>query len=347
MRLTQSSRSPTNSANSKPPVRRSYSSDHHSDSNHLGVKRPHANGKLSPIPGSPYVTDASAPPSPASKKPTPVNGHSAPKENGSPNGKSHLSANSSHADSISRARAKSSPYVAHRSPQPQSLNAAVEMLTSSQSESCHDSSAMRSYTSTSSSTDGHRRVTLIIPPATPTKGGKNSVPPSPSRPIPSVPNGKGWSGSRSTSAPTVAGKLISSPKINYSEYSYSWTRPVAQCRGVLISCDLANEPSEKPSDRGTDPSGAACTPCSSADPRCYVELWVRIHFSWSKRWLIVESYRTYPTLPKDLVDDIQHFSESDYARQYFSIHRTGFIFRRKVPVNQLMTWQKVSFFEHP
>jgi hypothetical protein len=27
--------------------------------------------------------------------------------------------------------------------------------------------------------------------------------------------------------------------------------------------------------------------------------------------------------------------------QYFSIHRKGFIFRRKIPVAQLMTWQKV------
>ncbi|EGN99612.1 hypothetical protein SERLA73DRAFT_53461 [Serpula lacrymans var. lacrymans S7.3] len=49
---------------------------------------------------------------------------------------------------------------------------------------------------------------------------------------------------------------------------------------------------------------------------------------------------TYPVLPQDLASDIQQFVESDYARQYFSIHRTGFIFRRKVPVAQMMTWQK-------
>ncbi|KAH7912259.1 Rho GTPase activation protein [Hygrophoropsis aurantiaca] len=49
---------------------------------------------------------------------------------------------------------------------------------------------------------------------------------------------------------------------------------------------------------------------------------------------------TYPMLPHDLASDIQQFVESDFARQYFSIHRTGFIFRRKVPVAQMMTWQK-------
>ncbi|XP_006460909.1 hypothetical protein AGABI2DRAFT_69042 [Agaricus bisporus var. bisporus H97] len=49
---------------------------------------------------------------------------------------------------------------------------------------------------------------------------------------------------------------------------------------------------------------------------------------------------TYPMLPEDLQIDIQHFSESDYAKQYFSTHKSGFIFRRRVPVAQLMTWQK-------
>ena len=56
----------------------------------------------------------------------------------------------------------------------------------------------------------------------------------------------------------------------------------------------------------------------------------------------VRFYRTYPILPHDLASAIQQFSESDYAKQYFSTHRTGFIFRRKVPVAQMMTWQKVS-----
>lgn len=48
-------------------------------------------------------------------------------------------------------------------------------------------------------------------------------------------------------------------------------------------------------------------------------------------------------LPQDLQMDIQQFSKSDYAKQYFSTYRSGFIFRRRVPVEQLMTWQKVSW----
>lgn len=47
-------------------------------------------------------------------------------------------------------------------------------------------------------------------------------------------------------------------------------------------------------------------------------------------------------LPHALVSDIQQFIESDYAKKYFSEHRTGFIFRRRIPMEQLMTWQKVN-----
>ncbi|PPQ77223.1 hypothetical protein CVT25_011069 [Psilocybe cyanescens] len=50
---------------------------------------------------------------------------------------------------------------------------------------------------------------------------------------------------------------------------------------------------------------------------------------------------TFPILPHALASDIQQFSESDYAKQYFSTHRTGFIFKRRVPVAQLMTWQRL------
>jgi hypothetical protein len=55
-----------------------------------------------------------------------------------------------------------------------------------------------------------------------------------------------------------------------------------------------------------------------------------------------KTIRTYPVLPHDLATDIQQFVESDYAKRYFSTHRTGFIFRRRVPLQQMMTWQKVS-----
>lgn len=52
-------------------------------------------------------------------------------------------------------------------------------------------------------------------------------------------------------------------------------------------------------------------------------------------------YRKYPILPHDLASDIQQFAESHFAKQYFSTHRTGIFFRRTVPVEQMMTWQKV------
>ncbi|CAE6452501.1 unnamed protein product [Rhizoctonia solani] len=46
------------------------------------------------------------------------------------------------------------------------------------------------------------------------------------------------------------------------------------------------------------------------------------------------------TLPRQLAEDIQQFQVSDFARRYFSTHKTGLIFRRRVPVEQLMVWQK-------
>lgn len=54
--------------------------------------------------------------------------------------------------------------------------------------------------------------------------------------------------------------------------------------------------------------------------------------------------RAHPVLPQDLASDIQQFVQTEFARQYFSTHRTGFIFRRRVPVERLMTWQKVLIF---
>lgn len=47
-------------------------------------------------------------------------------------------------------------------------------------------------------------------------------------------------------------------------------------------------------------------------------------------------------LPRGLVEDIQQFQVEDFAKRYFSKHRAGFLFRRRIPVEQLMTWQKVS-----
>ncbi|KAH9963815.1 hypothetical protein BC827DRAFT_1128657 [Russula dissimulans] len=52
------------------------------------------------------------------------------------------------------------------------------------------------------------------------------------------------------------------------------------------------------------------------------------------------SARAHPILPQDLASDIQQFVESDFAQQYFATHRTGFIFKRTVPVGQMMAWQR-------
>ncbi|KAF8574247.1 hypothetical protein K439DRAFT_1372903 [Ramaria rubella] len=48
----------------------------------------------------------------------------------------------------------------------------------------------------------------------------------------------------------------------------------------------------------------------------------------------------HPLLPRDLVSEIQQFAQSDFARRYFSTHREGIIFRRRVPVERMMMWQK-------
>ncbi|KAG8829238.1 hypothetical protein FRC17_006910, partial [Serendipita sp. 399] len=45
-------------------------------------------------------------------------------------------------------------------------------------------------------------------------------------------------------------------------------------------------------------------------------------------------------LPKNLAQEIQQFQVADFAKRYFSTHRTGLLFRRRIPVEQLMVWQK-------
>ena len=66
----------------------------------------------------------------------------------------------------------------------------------------------------------------------------------------------------------------------------------------------------------------------------------------SREQLAHREPRKYPVLPHDLASDIQQFAESQFARQYFSTHRTGFIFKRTVPVTEIMTWQKVRLLTY-
>ncbi|KAJ6558505.1 hypothetical protein DFH09DRAFT_1163029 [Mycena vulgaris] len=286
----------SNDSAQHPEGRRSSSTDQHN-----------ANSRFQPlptIPGSPDNTDV--PSSPSSRKSTtstPANGHTRPKEKGSPSGKPRLNADASYPDSSPRrARSKSSSYVSHRPPQPQSLNAAVEMLTSSQSESGHGSS---NYLPTTTSTSvGHRGPKLAIPPSTPTRD-KSKPPPSPRRPIPATPTGGSMWNSRSASAPSIAGKGISSPILNHA--------------ATMDMSPVKNRATGKP-----------------------IPVGPRVRSPTQLTQTTTLGSGTYPILPQDLASDIQQFSQSDFARQYFSTHRTGFIFRRRVPVAQMMTWQKTA-----
>ncbi|KAI0295862.1 hypothetical protein B0F90DRAFT_1749029 [Multifurca ochricompacta] len=103
--------------------------------------------------------------------------------------------------------------------------------------------------------------------------------------------------------PRVAGKEISGPVLNIdATLQLSPVKARAACTPILIN----------------PPSLPAISP----------------------RTVKTLSTGAHPILPDDLASDIQQFVESEFAQQYFAIHRTGFIFKRKVPVGQMMTWQR-------
>ncbi|KAF9501625.1 hypothetical protein BDN71DRAFT_1439284 [Pleurotus eryngii] len=298
-----SSPSPTSSQRQhSQAVRRSVSSDQYSVSGANRLLHPHSLApQLPTIPGSPYMTEASSPPSPSSQRsmtPSLANGKH---EKDSPNGKSNgkTSRNGS-VDSATRSRSKSSSYVPRRSPPAQSLNAAAELLVGPNSDNGHSpGSAPRQSTTTMSSrkSSANEEIGLVLSrSATPTKDKHNAPPPSPRRPIPAVPGP--WKSS-------VAGRGISNPiPNNEATFNMSPVKNRAAGKPIPVEPTMRTEPSLQRTNTATLRSG------------------------------------TYPILPHDLASAIQQFSESDYAKQYFSTHRTGFIFRRKVPVAQMMTWQK-------
>jgi hypothetical protein len=100
---------------------------------------------------------------------------------------------------LSRARSKSSSYTSHRLQPPQSLDAALEILTSQSDQGHAPKSITEDWTSTN---QGHSSLDDF--PSTPLRT-KNSrdIPPSPSRPVPDTP------------IPTVGGKAISGPILNH------------------------------------------------------------------------------------------------------------------------------------
>ncbi|KAJ8473220.1 hypothetical protein ONZ45_g16377 [Pleurotus djamor] len=302
-----SSTSPSANGQKHSQVRRSVSSDQYHTSGSNRLLHPHSVApQLPTIPGSPYTTEASSPPSPSSPRSmTPSNSQpknsSKSKDKDSPNGKTNGKASpngSTHTESSSRKRSKSSSYVPHRSPPPQSLNAAAELLAGSHSDNGHGSPPRLSIASTKQ-THEHAN-NLLPPPTTPTRDKTNLPSASPRRPIPAIPN---WSGK--VAFASVAGKGISNPVLNNE--------------ATLNMSPVKNRAAGKP---------------------IPVEAAMRAGPSLERTHTATLSSGTYPILPYDLASAIQQFSESDYARQYFSTHRTGFIFRRKVPVAQLMTWQK-------
>ncbi|KAL6310302.1 hypothetical protein BKA93DRAFT_721925 [Sparassis latifolia] len=318
-------------------VRRTSSNESHLPSPNasggpLAYPRGHS---LAPIPGSPYATDVSPPPSPSSRrsKPsTPVRERAPDGEKDSPPRMMTAAA----ADSLGGSRSKSSSYLSYHAPQPQSLSAALEMiaLSNSNSQSSNyseiqplhaysDSGHIEPSSSSSSHTDRpHVRISTDpgvngslrpghirghdSPPATPLrmKGKsreKGSVPPSPRRPVPSIPQSSAKGTKTVSGAVQLRGKDISGPVVNR---------------------EAAMNLSPMPDPTTGQPIPVECNPKLTRPS--------------------TSSLNTgkYPILPFDLASDIQQFSESQFARQYFSTHRTGFIFRRKVPVEQMMSWQK-------
>lgn len=212
--------SPGSGKKQTPPMRRAFSSDPYNHAAHNGTGRLQVvTHHLPTIPASPNATDASDPPTPSSQKSPSSpsrNGVKSRKEKDSPPGKSHPS-RSHTPDSVSRSRSKSSSYVTHRPPPPQSLNAAVEMLTSSHSDGGHGSSQKQSSIGETSLVE-QSPISVKVPQDVfnDTKN-KRDVPPSPRRPIPATPHVR----SRFPSAPTVAGKGISGPIPNHGNFPCS------------------------------------------------------------------------------------------------------------------------------
>lgn len=230
-----------------PSVRRSFTNDQHGQPN--GSTRGWSNGlhtNLPPIPASPYASEPSTPASRKSISLSSANGKSSPKEekqrhNGGNNG----AMTDTEDASLSRSRSKSSSYVPYRSPAPQSLNAAVEMLSLSERRSTSDhghpmalrpgaeESKPRPSTSSSSSRSKEKR----------------DVTQSPAKSLYTT-HGAFWMTRSTSTPPTVNGKTISSPIPNEGELD-SLTNRV-----FLIRLDrgfAGHEPTQEPVNRQTYP----------------------------------------------------------------------------------------------
>lgn len=183
----------SNGASKKPSPRRSLTNDTYSNINPNGTSRLHTLAQhLPPIPGSPYATASEA----SSEPETPTTSQarrsqSTPKLQVTNSLKAHSTNNQ---DSP---RSKSSSYVTHRPSQPQSLNAAAEMLAGSHSDSGHASGGQ-----TGSSIRGPASTVDITPPTTDTTASISSKSKKKDSLAPPVKRA------------TIAGRPISAPVLN-------------------------------------------------------------------------------------------------------------------------------------
>jgi Rho GTPase-activating protein 39 len=217
---SRSANHPPSPTESKTQIRRSTSTDHpHMQSG--AVRFQH----LPPIPGSPDVTDVPPPsPSPPSNHSSGHSSHKNPESHYDGDGNSSVGGGSN-TDRVLRTRAKSSPYVQHRSPPPQSLGAAVKAFTGSDNQCVSDSghSSIRDHSingTDDSSLLGHVRFQDNNLPSTPSQDRNNWEPPSSRRPIPPAPVGHFW---RSTSTPVLSGREIGRPVLNHGQSTHLFT----------------------------------------------------------------------------------------------------------------------------
>lgn len=187
------------------PQRKSTSDQGPPSSNRL-----HPSGtQLAPIPGSPYATEQSEPPSPTTSTPSirlnPENDQTTRPESKESSGKSRQGEGSSHhSDHSVRAKSTTAP---HRPQQPQSLDVALEQLehlSVSEANKGKDqpSRARDASHYLSDSTQYELYPSDNTPPAS-MRMKSRDIPPSPSRAIPDVPPA------------LFGGKPISSPILNH------------------------------------------------------------------------------------------------------------------------------------
>ena len=243
--LTTSASPPKRQHQQSPPIRRSFTNDQHGQPN--GSARGWSNGlhtNLPPIPASPYASEPSTPASRKSISLRSANGQSSPKEEKQRNKPVNNGAMTDTEDGLlSRSRSKSSSYVPHRSPAPQSLNAAVEMLSLSERRSTSD----------------HGHPTALRPGAAESKPrpstsssssrSKRDVTQSPTKNLYTT-HGAFWMTRSTSTPPTVNGKTISNPIPNEGESDSltSMTFLIRPGRGFV-----GDEPTQEPIDRQTYP----------------------------------------------------------------------------------------------